>query len=408
MLVDHTFVGLQANPRSTSFPVVSNYREIDMDNRRLLKVLSLATVISVMVPHTVQGSEPSANGLVDVSYPEEVLKIALPNSGEPWLPIANAELDDQTRDALVRLKKEAKKHPSIMSVPPYRRREIHDSIYSPMGLQNSNITNAEERFIPGPGGHKTRIRIYTPKDKKLEDLPVIIYYHGGGMMMGSLEQYEPIVRRLCQKSEMIVVSVDYRMSPEYKFPTALNDSYSALQWVEKNAQSFGGDPKKLVVAGDSGGGLIAAVMTQDARDKNGPAISFQVLIYPAVGTRGNSRSLDKFATGYGFGKSELAWAYGSWVNSLEEFNSPRVQPILASDFSNLPPAYVVSAEYEIMRDDIEEYAQLLDAAGVPTQMRRFKGTIHPFMSMAGVIDAGKDVIDETALEIRRGLNKTSK
>jgi acetyl esterase/lipase len=341
---------------------------------------------------------------IDITYRETIVDVQLPVSGAALIPRKDAKLSKQTLAALNQLEKAATEHPSIVNLPPYRRREIHDAIYVPLGLPNSDITDAEERFIPGPDGHKIRIRIYTPKERPSEKLPVIIYYHGGGMMMGSLEQYEPITRRLSQKSGLIVVAVDFRMSPEYKFPAALDDSYAALVWVKGNADSFGGDPEKLVIAGDSGGGLLAAAMTQQARDQEGPHISYQVLIYPAIGTRGNSKSADLFAEGYVFGRKELEWAYGSWINSPEEMNNVRVQPILATDFSGLPPAYVASAEYEVMRDDIEEYARLLEAAGVPTIMKRFDGTVHPFMSMAGVIDAGKDVIDEAAAEIRRGLD----
>jgi len=344
---------------------------------------------------------------MDITYRENIIALTLPVSDATLVALEDAKLGSQTRTALEQLELAITEHPDIVNLPPYRRREIHDAIYVPLGLPNSDITDVEERFIPSADSHKIRIRIYSPKERMAEKLPVIVYYHGGGMMMGSLEQYEPIVRRLCHKSAMIVVSVDFRMSPEYKFPVALEDSFTALLWIRDNAGRFGGNAEQMVIAGDSGGGLIAAVITQTARDQGGPSISFQVLIYPAIGTRGNSKSADLFAEGYVFGRKELEWAYGSWVNSADEMNSVRVQPILATDFSGLPPAYVVSAEYEVMRDDIEEYARLLEAAGVPTVMKRFSGTVHPFMSMAGTIDAGKEVIDEAAAEIRRSLGLIS-
>jgi len=340
----------------------------------------------------------------EVKYADPIVEVVLPYKKAEFISIEAAKLDAQSRKAVQMLAQAGMQHPSYVGLSPLRRREIHDQLYIPLGLPNEDITHVEERFIPGPGGYKIRVRIYTPKGEQKETLPVVLYYHGGGMMVGSLEQYEPIVRRLCQKSDMIVVAVDYRMSPENKFPTAIDDAYAALLWARDNADSFGGDTERLVVAGDSGGGLLAAAMTQIARDENGPALSYQVLVYPAVGTRGNSKSLEKFREGYVFGRSELEWAYGSWVNSPDEMNNPKVQPILAADFSNLPPAYIASAEYEVMRDDIEEYAALLQAAGVPTVLHRFSGTVHPFMSMAGVIDAGKDVIDEAATMIRKGLN----
>jgi len=339
----------------------------------------------------------------EVTYRDSVVEVHLPVSGAEMAPASEADLDEQTRKALRLLSAAAEEHPSIVNLPPYRRREIHDELYVPLGLPNIDNADVEERFIPGPDGYKIRVRIYSPKDRSSEPLPVVMYYHGGGMMMGSLEQYEPIVKRLCEKSGAMIVAVDYRMSPEYKHPTAINDSYTALIWAQREARSFGGDPKKLAVAGDSGGGLLAAVMTQMARDQSGPKLSYQVLIYPAVGMRGDSKSMDLFASGYVFGREELEWAYGSWIHSPDQLNDPTVSPILADNFSNLPPAYVVSAEYEVMRDDIEDYAGLLSEAGVPTVLRRFDGTVHPFVSMAGVIDAGKVAIDDAAAHLRQAF-----
>ncbi len=356
----------------------------------------ISTLVFSLIAALYSGIAHSA----EVVFEDEVVEVHIPEADVDFVPATAANLDEQTRAALEMLATAASKHPPIENLPPARRREIHDAIYVPLGLPNEDITNAEERYIPGPGGHKIRIRIYSPKEPEAELLPVMVYYHGGGMMVGSLEQYEPTLRRMCQKSGIIIVAVDYRMSPEYKYPTAINDSYAALLWAKKNAKSFGGDGEKLAVGGDSGGGLLAAVMTHMARDEDGPQLDFQLLIYPAVGTRGNSKSMDLFAQGYVFGREELEWAYGSWINSTDELNNPRVQPILASNFSNLPPAYVVSAEYEIMRDDIEEYAQLLKDAGVPTVHKRYQGTVHPFMNMAGVIDAGKEVIDDSARKLR--------
>jgi len=340
---------------------------------------------------------------VKVTYQENVVPVELPYLSDKQIPVEAADLDQQTIKAMEMLAESAAKYRLFPMLPPSQRRQIHDAMYVPLGLPNIDITDIEERYINVSGDAKIRVRIYTPKDRAGEALPVILYYHGGGMMVGSLEQYEPIVRRLCQKSGFIVVAVDYRMSPEYKYPTSINDSYAALLWAHENAASFGGNPEQLVVAGDSGGGMLTAVMAQKARDQSGPELSFQVLIYPAVGTRGNSKSLDTFKEGYIFGRAELEWAYGSWINDISEMQNTDVQPILANDFSSLPPAYVVSAEYEVMRDDIEEYAELLTGAGVKTTLRRFENTVHPFMSMAGIVDAGKEVIDEAASLVRKEL-----
>jgi acetyl esterase len=341
-----------------------------------------------------------------VTYRNTVVPVALPHADVDYLPVEDADLSDQTREAMRRLRAALAEYPAFADLPPARRREIHDAVYMPLGLPNEDVADVEERFFDGPGGYRIRIRIYSPSGRQADPLPVVLYYHGGGMMVGSLEQYEPIVERLCQQSGLLVVSVDYRMSPEYKYPAAIDDSYAALLWTHENAAALGGDPAHLAVAGDSAGGLLAAAMTQLARDRGGPALTFQVLIYPAVGTRGHSRTMDRFAHGYVFGRKELEWAYGSWITDPDQMTLATVAPILANDFSGLPPAYVVSAEYEIMRDDIEEYARLLTEAGVSTRLQRFEGTVHPFMSMAGVIDAGKTVIDEAASRLRGAFGRS--
>lgn len=356
----------------------------------VILVISLALAVS-----------PAWAGAPEVTYHDRVVPVTIARAADEYLPVEHANLSDQTRRAMQRLDEALTQYPAIPTLVPSRRRQIHDAVYTPLGLPERDNADVEERFIPGPGSHLIRIRIYAPKNRSRAPLPVVMYYHGGGMMMGSLEQYQPIVKRLCEKSGVLVVAVDYRMAPEYRYPTGIEDSYAALSWVHEHAAEFGGDPARMAVAGDSGGGYLAALMTRLTRQRaDAPDLASQVLIYPAVGTRGHSRSLDRFAHGYVFGVEELEWAYGSWIVDPEQLKSPMIMPILAKDFSGLPPAYIASAEYEIMRDDIEEYARLLADAGVPVRLHRFEGTVHPFMSMAGVIDAGKQVIDEAAMHLR--------
>lgn len=318
----------------------------------------------------------------------------------PWLDPAKASLDPQVRALL----EQVAKGPSVdfMSLSPAARRKAQADFFMPLGLPPKDRVDVLRRTIDGPGG-PLPIRIYTPRDKAQGPRPIMVYYHGGGMSVGSLEQYDPLTQRLSERSGAVIVSVDYRLTPENPFPAPMEDAYAGFLWTHANAAALGADPARLAVGGDSAGGNLAAVVAQKARDDDGPAIRFQLLIYPAVGYGGHSRSLSEFRKGYFFGADELQSAIDQYVTRPEQRRDPRALPILARRFDRLPPAFVLSAEYEVMRDDIEDYAGRMKAAGVPAELHRYRGMIHPFLSLAGVIDQGRVAIDACADKLRAGL-----
>lgn len=316
-----------------------------------------------------------------------------------WVDPASAKLDPQSRAALEQIA--AHSRVNVMALPPAERRRAHEALFAPLGLPPAQLTDVSERVIPGPGG-PLRVRIYTPRDAVTPSRPLLVYFHGGGMSVGSLEQYDPLCQRLSQRSSAIVVSVDYRLTPENRFPAPVDDAYAALQWTHANAAAIGGDPARLAVGGDSAGGNLAAVVSQLARD-HGPPLVFQLLIYPAVGFTRDSESMQMFSHGYLFGVEELQMAVDQYISDPAQLSDPKLFPLLARDFSRLPPAFVISAGYEIMRDDIELYARKLRDAGVPVELHRYETTIHPFLSMAGVIDLGRQAIDESADKVRAGV-----
>lgn len=320
-----------------------------------------------------------------------------------WVDPAKANLDPQTRAVVERLAADATTN--VMTLPPAERRRAHDALFASLGLPPADLTDVADRFIPGPGG-RLRVRIYTPRDSAAQPRALLVYFHGGGMSVGSLEQYDSLCQRLSQRSGAIVVSVDYRLTPEHRFPAPVEDAYAALKWARDNAASIGGDPARLAVGGDSAGGNLAAVVAQLARD-SGPPLAFQLLIYPAVGFTRNSESMQKFSHGYVFGVAELEMAVDQYITDRAQLSDPRLFPLLARDLSRLPPAFVISAGYEIMRDDIEEYAHRLQAAGVPTELHRYETTIHPFLSMAGAIDLGRAAIDESADKVRSAMARST-
>jgi hypothetical protein len=180
----------------------------------------------------------------------------------------------------------------------------------------------------------------------------------------------------------------------------VDDCYAALEWAVANAALLDADPTRVAVGGDSAGGNLAAVVTHLARDRGGPALVFQLLVYPAVGTLGHSRSMARFATGYVFERTEYDWLYEQYLTDPAQARDPRVSPIAAADLAGLPPALVITAGFDIMRDDGEAYAERLREAGVPVVLHRYASTIHAFLSMAGVLDAGREAIDECGAALK--------
>lgn len=309
-------------------------------------------------------------------------------------------LDAQTKAVLDKL--EANPTPRLWEMTPEEIREAFDLFFAENGLPPCDLVDRADREIPGPHG-PIRVRVYRPRTTTSGLRAGLVYFHGGGMVANSIDTYDRLVQHLCAGSNCVVVSVDYRLAPEHRFPVPVDDAYAAVAWTHENAISVGIDPHRLAVGGDSAGGYLTAVVTQLARDRGGPPIAFQLLIYPAVGTRGYSPSLGEFAVGYFFERSELDWIITQYVNDPSEARDPRVAPILASDFSGLPPAFLITAGYEIMRDDAEHYGELLARAGVPVELHRYESTIHAFLNLAGVIDVGRDAINECALKLREAL-----
>ena len=285
---------------------------------------------------------------------------------------------------------------------PVERREIHDRTFLPLGLRADGSIASCELFLP-LNDELVRARLYrSPKEAGL--VPVLLHFHGGGMTVGSLEQYDSLCQRICKTSKVSVLTIDYALAPERPFPAAINQAWSALNWLGENAITLGLDPERIAVGGDSAGGNIAAVLSLMARDEGGPGIAAQLLIYPAVGTRGETSSMREFSTGYLFEKEHLETVYDQYLPDPGDISDWRVSPILANDHSNLPPTFVLSAECEIMRDDIEEYARILKESGTDVEAKRYVGMVHPFLSLAGVVPEAALAIDDCALWLTKHLS----
>ena len=261
------------------------------------------------------------------------------------------------------------------------------------------VHEVTERVIPGPGGD-LKLRIYRPD--RPGPLPVLVYYHGGGWVRGSLDTHEPLCRALTNQVGCLTVSVDYRLAPEATYPAAADDCYAATCWVAEHARELGVDASRLAVGGDSAGGNLAAVISQMARDRGGPPIKFQLLLYPVTGYDFETESYRQNAEGYMLERQDMIFYWQQYLPNEAAAREPYAVP-LVGDLHGLPAAHVTTAEFDPLRDEGMAYAERLQAAGVPTTSRCYEGLIHGFYGMAAVVDRAKQARDETAAALRQGL-----
>ncbi len=235
------------------------------------------------------------------------------------------------------------------------------------------VSRVQDRSIPGPGG-QVPIRVYTPEGR--QPLPVLVYFHGGAFTMGSINTEDPLCRALANGAGCIVVSVEYRLAPEHKFPAGVEDCYAATSWVAGHAAELGGDAARLAVGGSSAGGNLAAVVALMARDRGGPELIFQLLLYPVTNCAFDTRSYLENGDGYMLTRESMMWHWDLYLGSRSEGHHPYASPLRADDLSGLPPALVVTAEYDPLRDEGEAYALRLKEAGVSAACKRFDGLLH--------------------------------
>ncbi|MGG1678398.1 alpha/beta hydrolase fold domain-containing protein [Neobacillus sp. NRS-1170] len=263
------------------------------------------------------------------------------------------------------------------------------------------VAKVENRTIPVPGG-EIPVRIYTPAGEG--PFPALVYYHGGGWVIGNLDTVEVPCRMLANRAGCVVVSVDYRLAPEHKFPTAAEDSYAAVKWVAQYAASIQVDPERIAVGGDSAGGNLAAVVSLMARDQGGPSLAYQMLIYPVTNHSYDTKSYQENADGYFLTKNTMVWFWNHYLRDEHDGKNPYASPLLAEDLSGLPPALVITAGFDPLRDEGEAYAQRLKAAGVSVEETRYDGMIHGFFWMPGVLVQGNAAINQAANALKHAFN----
>lgn len=287
------------------------------------------------------------------------------------------------------------------NLPPYEQTSVEEARArynaSQTGGTAEPVAKIEDRQIPGPEG-PLRIRIYTPQG--MGPFPVLVYFHGGGWVFGNLESHDAICRALTNAANCITVAVDYHLAPEYKFPVPTEDCYAATEWVASNTASFNGDETRIAVGGDSAGGNLAAAVSQMARDRGGPTLVYQLLVYPITDYMPDVPSYRENGEGYYLTRADMAWFWNHYLGNEAEGKNPYASPLQATSLNGLPSAMIITAEYDPLRDEGELYANRLKEAGILTTLIRYPGMIHGFIRMRDAIDQAKKALDDIAKQLR--------
>jgi acetyl esterase len=284
--------------------------------------------------------------------------------------------------------------PGWEELPIAESRELFAGFQSAYGV-GPEMSSVEDRTMAG-----VPVRVYRPSNQEV--LPCVVYFHGGGWVIGDLGTHDTLCRRLARESGCVVISVDYRLAPEHKYPAAMEDCYAVTQFTHANANELGIDAEKIVVAGDSAGGNLAVAVSLKARDQSGPPIALQILIYPVVEPNFETESYRAFAVNHGLTAKTMEWMWGLYFDDSVKAD-PKYVAVAKNDLRGLPPTHVVTAEYDILRDEGVAFVEQLSTASVPTTHKQYAGMLHGFVHFSGVFDDGVVAIGEIAEVIRKQI-----
>ena len=287
---------------------------------------------------------------------------------------------------------------------PTEARQAIDAMFAAFRGTPVEVAKVEDRKIAGAAG-QIPVRIYSPAGAG--PFGALIYFHGGGWVIGNIETHDATCRQLTAGAGCVTISVDYRLAPEHKFPAGPEDCYAATKWAADNARSLNVDPNRLAVGGDSAGGNLAAAIALMARDRGGPELAFQLLIYPATDCADETSSHREFAQvspDYLLSRADMEWFWGYYLSPNDKTN-PIACPALAKNFSNLPRAFVITAEVDPLRDEGEAYAEAMRKSGVNVKLKRYNGVCHGFFSMASMIDKGRQAVADASEELRSAIGR---
>lgn len=294
--------------------------------------------------------------------------------------------------------------PGLGEGTPEEGRAIFAATTQLLGLPAPGVKATEEIQISGPNGD-IRTLVITPKGVETQDLPILIYYHGGGWVIGSPETHYEEACHYANGAQCIVILPDYHLAPEHPFPAAPEDCYAVLEWAAANASAMGGDKNRIAIAGDSAGGNLSAVVAQMTKQRGGPELVLQLLIYPATRMGGDTQSYKDFDEGYFLTAKAMHWFFNHYLRKAEDWDNVLASPLLSENLAGLAPAYVMTAGFDPLRDEGRAYAEKLEQAGVPVEYVCYEGQIHGFASMAGALDEARSFLDEAVMVLRKAFSQ---
>jgi acetyl esterase len=284
--------------------------------------------------------------------------------------------------------------PAAWDVPLEQLRSGMEAELAEIWGAPDEVDEVVDLLIPGPAG-PIRVRVYRPRSTEL--LPALVWFHGGGWVVGNLDTHDPVCRAIANRAPCVVVSVDYRLAPEHPYPAAVDDAWAATEWVSQEALSLGADASKIVVGGDSAGGNLAAVVALRARDRGLP-LAMQALVYPVIDFDLSSESYERLATGLNLTRAKMEWYWKVYLDDADGAH-PDASPLRAPDHAGVAPALVQTAEHDPLVSEGEAYAERLSEHGVPVTLTRYDGMIHGFIRMPGLVADADAAIGELAAAI---------
>lgn len=307
---------------------------------------------------------------------------------------------DAAAAGLLQQMEEAGMPPLNEMSPPEARQAAQGFI--PLGGPGDDVAAVADRTIPGPHG-EIPVRIYHPHAQGSALLPCLVYFHGGGWVIGTPDTTEAVCKAVANRAGCVVVSVDYRLAPEHPFPVPLDDCYAAAEWVAVNGAEIGVDRTRLAVGGDSAGGNLAAAVCLKARGNSFPEFRMQLLVYPVTNHDYSTESYAANGEGYLLTRAMMEWFWDQYLGSPEDGKNPLASPLRAATLDRLPPALVITAEFDPLRDEGEAYAKALADAGVKVSHKRYDGQIHAFWQMLAVFPAASEAADQAAAALREAF-----